>query len=112
MKLIDYQGAVARGSLCSPCYDPFVHFVLGLTGEAGEVANIVLKSQRDGSPPMQVSDLLDELGDTLWYLTALAALYGYTLEEIAQLNYEKLSERWPGRYPPLLYDNSDDGLPF
>ena len=34
-----------------------------------------------------------ELGDCLWYLAVIAARFGYTLEEIAEMNVEKLRDR-------------------
>jgi NTP pyrophosphatase (non-canonical NTP hydrolase) len=73
---------------------------LGLTGEAGEVANIVKKIQRDFGG--QITDeirgkLKDELGDVLWYISACADELGLTLAEIAQYNVEKLAKRHLGK---------------
>lgn len=64
---------------------------LGLTGEAGEVADKVKKSIRDGVFDKQ--GILKELGDTLWYLTAAAADLGYSLEDVAIANVEKVESR-------------------
>jgi NTP pyrophosphatase (non-canonical NTP hydrolase) len=69
---------------------------LGLTGEAGEVANIVKKIQRDHAG--QITDeirgkLKDELGDVLWYISACADELGLTLDEIAEFNVGKLAKR-------------------
>lgn len=64
---------------------------LGLTGEAGEYAEKVKKYLRD--------DFLDpnlaakELGDVLWYVARSAAELGYTLDEVAQMNIDKLNSR-------------------
>ena len=69
---------------------------LGLTGEAGEVANIVKKIQRDfGSEITEEirQKLKDELGDVLWYISACADELDLTLEEIAEFNVEKLAKR-------------------
>lgn len=67
---------------------------LGLTGEAGEIANKVKKLQRDG---VQMSELKDdiaaELGDVLWYAAALATEFGLSLDVIAQSNLLKLESR-------------------
>lgn len=82
---------------------------LSLAGEAGEVANVVKKAVRDhGFDDCfyylskdrkhlngNVSDAVrDELGDTLWYVAMLAHECGFTLEEIAARNLEKLKERY------------------
>jgi NTP pyrophosphatase (non-canonical NTP hydrolase) len=69
---------------------------LGLTGEAGEVANIVKKIQRDhgGVISDEVRAMLkDELGDVLWYISACADELGLTLDEIAAYNVGKLAKR-------------------
>lgn len=70
---------------------------LGLTGEAGEVAEKVKKFLRGdhGSlmPETQRLLLQAELGDVLFYVTKLAHLHGWTLNDIARNNYEKLHGR-------------------
>ncbi len=69
---------------------------LGLAGEAGEVANVVKKIQRDfgGKLTDEIRvRLQDELGDVLWYISACADELGLTLEEIAEFNVEKLAAR-------------------
>jgi len=69
---------------------------LGLAGEAGEVANIVKKIQRDFGGEITSETrvkLKDELGDVLWYVSACADELGLSLDEIAQFNVEKLAKR-------------------
>lgn len=70
--------------------------VFGLTNEAGEVAGKLKKVYRDNkgefSPGIKF-DIAKELGDTLWYLALTAADIGYTLEEIALMNIQKLADR-------------------
>jgi NTP pyrophosphatase (non-canonical NTP hydrolase) len=69
---------------------------LGLAGEAGEVANIVKKIQRDfgGEITDEIrAKLKDELGDVLWYISACADELGLTLSEIAEFNVGKLAKR-------------------
>jgi NTP pyrophosphatase (non-canonical NTP hydrolase) len=69
---------------------------LGLAGEAGEVANVVKKIQRDHGGVLNDeirSKLKDELGDVLWYISACADELGITLDEIAHFNVEKLAKR-------------------
>lgn len=69
---------------------------LGLAGEAGEVANIVKKIQRDfgGEITAEIrAKLKDELGDVLWYISACADELGLSLDEIARYNIEKLAKR-------------------
>lgn len=67
---------------------------LGLTGEAGEVADKVKKIIRDGKSIIDERvEIAKELGDVLWYLAAVARDIGVTLEDIAMMNIEKLEDR-------------------
>lgn len=72
---------------------------LGLTGEAGEVADYLKKVLMHGHP-FDRSRLLDELGDVLWYITYLAELHGASLDDLCTLNLEKLRARYPNGYHP------------
>ena len=71
-----------------------VYATLGLTGEAGEVAEKVKKMMRDNIPVDLVrADLIGELGDVLWYLTMVASEFDIELEDIMDANIEKLKSR-------------------
>ena len=82
-----------------------VYPTLGLTGEAGEVAEKVKKYIRDGreldktgngyyvDDEVFIKDIKKELGDVLWYLSAIASDLDLSLEDIAQTNVEKLKSR-------------------
>lgn len=69
------------------------YYALGITGEAGEVADKIKKLHRDGPAKVQPFDIALELGDVLWYLTRLANLKGFTLDQIMNLNVAKLEDR-------------------
>lgn len=73
-----------------------IYPTLGLTGEAGEVADKVKKIFRDKDGIFSINDKLEiakEIGDVLWYCAALARDLGYTLEEIGDMNIQKLQSR-------------------
>jgi NTP pyrophosphatase (non-canonical NTP hydrolase) len=96
MKFEEYQSAAGRTALYPRRLSNLEYPTLGLTGEAGEVANIVKKIQRDfgGEITDEIRQKLkDELGDVLWYISACADELGLTIEEIAQFNVEKLAKR-------------------
>lgn len=72
------------------------HRVLGLVGEAGEIAEKFKKLVRDqGSDlnKLDKADITKELGDTLWYIATLADYLDISLEEIGRLNLEKVAYR-------------------
>ncbi len=71
-----------------------VYGALGVAGEAGEVADLIKKQHFHGHDADRGA-VARELGDVLWYVSLLAGAYGYTLEEIAQINIEKLHQRYP-----------------
>lgn len=73
-----------------------MYVALGLTGEAGEVANKVKKIARDANgviDPVRAADIAEELGDVLWYVAMAATELGADLGEIAALNAAKLESR-------------------
>ena len=64
----------------------------GLTSEAGEVSGKYAKAIRAGVPVDRQAVAL-ELGDVLFMVARLSALLGFSLEEIAHMNIEKLTAR-------------------
>ena len=64
---------------------------MGLANEAGEVLGKVKKIIRDGTYNRE--DIVDELGDVLWYAAALARDLDVSLTEVAHRNLEKLASR-------------------
>lgn len=68
--------------------------VLGLSAESGEVAAIFQKMIRgDFHPDVAATKLYKELGDVLWHIAAIASDNGWTLQEIAEANIDKLASR-------------------
>ena len=96
MNFEDYQKK-SRGTAIYPVIgDKFVYPVLGLAGEAAEIANKVKKIFRDDEG--QVTDkkreeIKKELGDVLWYLAQIATEFGLNLDDIAKSNIDKLYSR-------------------
>ena len=91
---LDMYQQVAKTTAIYPREQAIIYPTLGLTGEAGEVANKVKKVLRDGTEIKDVSkDIASEIGDCLWYISVLAGDIGWDLESIAKLNIDKLQDR-------------------
>jgi len=90
MTFDEYQDQ-ARCTAIYPRDRAIVYPTLGLTGEAGEVAEKVKKWIRDGE--LEKDAIAKELGDVLWYIAALAGDLGISMDEIATQNILKLQDR-------------------
>lgn len=69
----------------------------GITAEGGEFTEIVKKIAFQGKPYNQenVYHMKRELGDILWYIAQACIALDISFEEIAQMNFEKLTSRYP-----------------
>ena len=94
MTLNEYQKIAMQTAVfpAEPSLDgvPIYPF-LGLVGEAGELAEKVKKGIRDGQ--FDETGAVKELGDVLWYVSAVANALGVELEMVAELNIAKLHSR-------------------
>jgi NTP pyrophosphatase (non-canonical NTP hydrolase) len=92
----DYQRAALRTARAKDAPDEFMHLVLGLVGEAGEIAEKVKKLVRDNNSDLAQldrDDMAAELGDVLWYAAVLADFLGLSMNDVAQRNVDKLADR-------------------
>jgi NTP pyrophosphatase (non-canonical NTP hydrolase) len=69
----------------------------GISAEAGEFTEVIKKIFLQGKPYNEdnVFHLKRELGDICWYIAQACMALDTTFEEVLQLNYEKLSARYP-----------------
>ena len=111
MTLNEYQERAMK--TCMPSCDNFSYMMLNLIGEVGELASKVAKDIRKGGveigstclendiiPRMPQDEWWDrqdeymaEAGDILWQLAGLCKVMGWTLEDVAKGNLEKLASR-------------------
>ena len=80
-----------------PKHQAMEYLTLGLTGEAGEIANKVKKFIRDGAVKDEYLDkriqIGYEIGDVLWYCAVLAQELDMNLGHIMEKNLDKLADR-------------------
>lgn len=81
-----------EGKILTSGDDRLYENTLGLVGEAGEVAEKMKKLVRDSSR-FTNEEIMKELGDVVFYATALANIYGKGLREVIDLNMKKLDDR-------------------
>ncbi|KZR89666.1 nucleoside triphosphate pyrophosphohydrolase family protein [Synechococcus sp. MIT S9508] len=96
MLLNDYQQQSRQTARYPDAGNNLIYPTLGLTGEAGEVADKVKKLIRDSEGVVDerfTEDVALELGDVLWYVAQLATELGLSLEEVASANLSKLKSR-------------------
>ena len=70
---------------------------LGLAGELGEVIDLVKKAYFQGHD-LDREKTKEELGDALWYFAELATALNMDMDDIADLNIEKLKKRYPNGF--------------
>ena len=95
MTLNEYQQHALETAIYTEA-SRIVYPTLGLTGEAGEVADKVKKVIRDSNKEFTDEkrlEIVKEIGDVLWYCATLSRDLGYELEEVAQMNVDKLRSR-------------------
>lgn len=95
MTLNEYQQLAKRTSRDDLTQENhLMNGLLGLAGESGECCDLLKKRWfQDGRAIY--ADLVDELGDVLWYVSETASALGVTLNEVAQHNIDKLKKRYP-----------------
>lgn len=105
----EYQKAALRTAPNTITFEDALNNVaLGLTGEAGEFADII-KKHNYHNHPLDRLHAVKELGDIGWYLAVAAHHLGYTLEEVFNLNIEKLKARYPGGFDPERSQHREAG---
>ncbi len=85
-----------------------IYPTLGLAGESGEVCEKVKKLYRDDNGVIsfqKLEELKRELGDVLWYVSAICTDLGINMQEVAELNISKLQSRLERN---VIHGNGDD----
>lgn len=77
---------------------------LGLSGECGEVNEIIKKHEFHGKDYNR-DDLALELGDVCWYIAYIASILGFSFEQILQINAEKIKTRYPNGFKLSKWSN-------
>ena len=95
MKMQDYKEQAGKTAIYKK-EDAVIYPVLGLLSEAGEVSGKVKKIIRDQNGNFEEgnrTEIVDELGDCLWYIQCICTDLDIGLEEVAKRNLAKLNSR-------------------
>jgi NTP pyrophosphatase (non-canonical NTP hydrolase) len=79
---------------------------LGLSGEVGEF-NDMVKKWVFHEKPIDIVHARKELGDIMWYVAMMCYSFGWDLDEIMQLNIDKLKARYPEGFDTARANNRD-----
>jgi len=85
---------------------------VGMSAEAGEFTEVVKKMVFQGKPVNEdnLFHLKRELGDIMWYVAQACIGLGVSLEEVIEMNVDKLKSRYPGGEFDVHYsENRQDG---
>jgi NTP pyrophosphatase (non-canonical NTP hydrolase) len=102
MEFYEYQKDALSTAVYPNLGNNLIYPALKLAGEAGEVAEKIGKFSRKSGIAFPTRSDMDyyyaesialELSDCLWYINALAMELGFTLDDIAAMNLDKLASR-------------------
>ena len=94
MTLDEYQLLAARTDTPMDKLNALRNATMGMVGEAAETLEH-MKKVLDQGHELDTEKLIEESGDTLWYVAKLARACDVSLEELAQRNIDKLRRRYP-----------------
>lgn len=81
---------------------------LGLSGEVGEF-NDMIKKWVFHEKPLDIDHAKKEAGDICWYLAMICESFGWNLDEIMQMNVDKLKARYPEGFDTVRANNRCKG---
>ena len=97
-----------EGIIFNPMLGDALNGALGLAGEAGETLDMIKKWIFHGAELDKVH-LEKELGDVMWYMAMLCNAFGFSLDEVMQLNIDKLKARYPDGFSEAASNNRRAG---
>jgi NTP pyrophosphatase (non-canonical NTP hydrolase) len=94
MHMNEYQKAAARSINPALNTEQVLHHALhGLASEVGELHGLFQKAFQ--GHPLDPAHMKKETGDALWMIAEVCTAMGWTLEDVAQTNIDKLKARYP-----------------
>ena len=85
---------------------------VGINSEGGEIMEIVKKLIFQGKKwdDETVHHLKRELGDVMWYVTQCLIALNVSIDEVVEMNVDKLEKRYPGgTFDPYYSEHRQEG---
>ena len=95
-----YDSIIDSGGVVNAC--------LGLSGEVGELNDMIKKWIFHGHD-LDYSNVEKEIGDVMWYVAMMCESFGWDLDEIMQMNVDKLKARYPKGFSDERANNRKEG---
>lgn len=105
-RLLDWTNVDANGKIKDP--GGLLNGYLGLSGEAGELNDLV-KKWIFHKKPLDREHMKKEIGDVCWYIADICHSMGFDLGEIFQMNIDKLKARYPEGFSEQRANNRSEG---
>lgn len=105
-RLLDWTNVDANGKIKDP--GGLLNGLLGLSGEAGELNDLV-KKWIFHKKPLDREHMKKEIGDVCWYIADICHSMGFDLGEIFQMNIDKLKARYPEGFSEQRANNRSEG---
>ena len=77
--------------------EDILHATLGMASEVGEMTSSV-KAWLAYGKELDVKNIVEEMGDTMWFIALMCRRLGISMEQVAVNNIAKLYERYPEKY--------------
>jgi hypothetical protein len=90
MTLSEYQEQAY--SFAQPSSKSLSYMLWGMQGEVGELSSLFAKWRRDNTL-LDLKNVKKEIGEVLWFVSGMCSIYDLKLEDIAQMNIDKLASR-------------------
>ncbi|WP_416387909.1 nucleoside triphosphate pyrophosphohydrolase family protein [Dorea longicatena] len=109
-KMQEYDMKFANDHSDNDCVDigGIFNACLGLSGEVGEF-NDMIKKWVFHEKELDMEHAKKEAGDILWYVVMLCESFGWNMEEIMQMNVDKLKARYPEGFDVERANNRAEG---
>lgn len=108
LELIDDNQIVSGDDLIIPDIGGLLNGCLGLAGESGETLDMV-KKWIFHEKELDLEHFKKELGDVMWYMAMICEAMEMNLNEIMQMNVDKLKARYPEGFDTVRANNRADG---